>query len=635
MTRIATVGYLNAEPLTSRIDRDRFEVVADHPSVIARMLASGEVDVALVPVAAALTDGDFRVVGQVCIGAEGPVHSVLLVAETPPEAWTEVVLDGVSRTSRTLARLLLTRGPLADRVSDDLVIRDGGLGEGLQAASGTVAGLVIGDAARDVPGNLTERLDLAELWHDWTGHPFVFAVWAGRPDLDPEVVQHLKEAGHAGLAAREQDYSGADLDYVTRSIRYALDDRALIGLRRYAALAHADGLVGTEHVQLYGPLRPRRARRDLDTLLARAADGEGLEASELAWLDADARTGDLALAADLRREHRLGARGELTWSFARTIVVTDVDVSGSGSWRSPGDPEAVLLTPDEVAEKVVEAADVDAGEIHLVGGLHPGVGVEGWCRFIAAARAASDARVHALTLEGLRHLSSVDDRPVEAVIERLREAGLDGLVEGAILALDSGVRRIMAPESLSPRAWLGLAEVVHRAGLPFATGLEVGAGESRAARLAHLADIADLHGRTGGVSAFRVRPLRAERKIRPDGATAQDHLRTVSLARLALDGIDHHEAIWLQGSPGLAQAALHAGADRLAPVQLPERIEEDGAYYNPRAAALARKKQRDPWAELSKTVDHHLKHSGFTGHRHAPEPRVSPAPTTSSPRPSA
>ncbi len=128
MTRIATVSYLNARPLTSRLDRSRFEILEGHPSEIADLLRRGEVDVALVPVAAALSDGDYRLLGEHCIGADGPVASVLLVAETPPEAWTEVVLDGVSRTSVTLARLILAEGPLAARVRADLVVRDGAKG---------------------------------------------------------------------------------------------------------------------------------------------------------------------------------------------------------------------------------------------------------------------------------------------------------------------------------------------------------------------------------------------------------------------------------------------------------------------------------------------------------------------------
>src|SRR5690606_4466973 len=92
--RIATVGYLNALPLTAKLDRSRYDVSGDLPVRIAAQLAAREVDVALVPVAAVLDDPELRIVPGFAIGADGPVTSVLLVAETPPEEWTELLLDG-------------------------------------------------------------------------------------------------------------------------------------------------------------------------------------------------------------------------------------------------------------------------------------------------------------------------------------------------------------------------------------------------------------------------------------------------------------------------------------------------------------------------------------------------------------
>ena len=78
--RIATVGYLNARPLTAHLNREKYEVVEGHPSEIAALLASREVALALVPVVAALSDPEYRIEGSLCIGAEGAVDSVFLVA---------------------------------------------------------------------------------------------------------------------------------------------------------------------------------------------------------------------------------------------------------------------------------------------------------------------------------------------------------------------------------------------------------------------------------------------------------------------------------------------------------------------------------------------------------------------------
>ena len=112
MSRIGTVGYLNAKPLTRHIPREEHQVLEGHPSVISDLLVSREIELGLVPVVTVLQNPELRVVGGICIGAKGPVQSVFLVSETPVEEWTEVLLDDVSRTSMVLAQLLL-QGPLA------------------------------------------------------------------------------------------------------------------------------------------------------------------------------------------------------------------------------------------------------------------------------------------------------------------------------------------------------------------------------------------------------------------------------------------------------------------------------------------------------------------------------------------
>jgi len=267
-TRIASVGYLNAWPLTAFIDRAQHTVVEAVPSAVAEQLMAGQVDVALVPVATLLTEGDWRIVPGMAIGADGPVESVLLVAEGPVESWTEVVLDGESRTSAVLARLLLA-GPLAERVGE-LKIREVGRGEALGLASGGTAALVIGDAARELPERLGVRLDLAELWKQWTGLPFVFAVWAGRAGLDPRIGHDLRAAARKGREAIADRFHEADRVYLAERLRYDLDDRALMGLRRFGALGRRAGYFQNGDVELLEPQHRRVSSPDGDDPLTLA-----------------------------------------------------------------------------------------------------------------------------------------------------------------------------------------------------------------------------------------------------------------------------------------------------------------------------------------------------------------------------
>lgn len=601
-TRIATVGYLNAKPLTEYLDREDFEVSEGHPSEIARSLREGEVDLALVPVAAALTDGAFRIVPEVCIGAEGEVHSVLLVAETPPEEWTVVVLDAVSRTSRTLARLLLTRGPLSKRLRPDVEIVEGGFFAGIEQAAGTTAGLVIGDRARDIPDRLRHRFDLAEQWFDWTGLPFVFAVWAGRPDLHPSVIQSVIRAGHEGLSRRASDYTGADHEYVTRYIRYDLDDRALMGLRRYAALAHADGLIGTEEVQLFRATPKFSQRANVDALLAAAADGASLSTEQLISLAREAKTADLVAAASLRRgplerpESRLGYR----------LVVTNVDVDGMGDWVDPTSSDGFVLTAQEVESRVRGVVEVGITEVVLDAGLHPGVGIAQWVDWIRAAVQGGAATVLALSVEMIRDLSAMQDQGPEVLIQALKGAGLTGLAEGPTLALDPEVRR--SDRWCSPAVWTGMVSLLSEAGLHVQAGLEVGAGESLDARVEHLVA---LSGMQKCFSSVRVAPLSPRRGVVPAGATAEDMVRTVALARLVLHDVGPHEAGWMPGAPGLTQFALQAGADAVGTVFVEfDASSSESEYENPRAR-IGKPIQRSPVAELRSTMKHLLKQSGL------------------------
>ena len=292
-TRVACVGYTNAWPLTRHLDRSTFDVVPCIPSVAARLLARREVDVGLVPIASLFDPGmDVRIVPGLAIACDGDVASVLLVGERPLAEWTEVVLDGESRTSVILAQVLL-RGPLGRA---DLPVRPVDPGTGAFHAQGTVGAVIIGDAARNVPERLAVKIDLGSVWQQWTGLPFVFAVWAGRPDLDPHVIEGLRRAAERGLPERETACA-EDRRYLTEHVRYVLDDRAMMGLRRFVALAQCEGLLGEGELSLYGPPVASLASPDLNGLLDRVQVGERLKDTELAHLAANGRTAVLVAAA--------------------------------------------------------------------------------------------------------------------------------------------------------------------------------------------------------------------------------------------------------------------------------------------------------------------------------------------------
>ncbi|MBM4075391.1 MAG: menaquinone biosynthesis protein [Planctomycetes bacterium] len=177
LTSIGAVSYLNSKPLVEGLDeiiRGRATLRLDYPSRLAEDLSSGDLDVALIPSIEYFRGDGYEVISDACVAAHGPVLSVKLYSRVPWGEITSLALDEGSRTSATLARILLGEQhgvyPRLEPLPMDLKAE----------SSTTDAVLVIGDRAMFPPNeSFVETWDLGEEWYNWTGLPFVFAMWVG------------------------------------------------------------------------------------------------------------------------------------------------------------------------------------------------------------------------------------------------------------------------------------------------------------------------------------------------------------------------------------------------------------------------------------------------------------------------
>ncbi|MGZ3976738.1 MAG: menaquinone biosynthetic enzyme MqnA/MqnD family protein [Flavisolibacter sp.] len=236
--RVAAVSYLNTKPLLYGIKRhpilQDIDLIEDYPSKIAQMLIDDEVDVGLIPVAATLKMNHWEIVGNYCIGSEGPVASVCIFSEVPIQEIRRVYLDYQSRTSVNLARILLR-----DYWKKEVELIDATGEDYRDDIKGTTAGVVIGDRA------LQQRLrspfiyDLGEAWKLHTGLPFVFAAWIANKSLPQAFVDSFDEANALGLqhldqVIAENPFPLFDLkNYYTQNIKYHLDVPKRKGLEMF------------------------------------------------------------------------------------------------------------------------------------------------------------------------------------------------------------------------------------------------------------------------------------------------------------------------------------------------------------------------------------------------------------------
>lgn len=198
--RIGLVSYLNTAPLTFSLKEEAqardWSFREDHPTALNQALAAGEIDLGLVS-SYEYAQGDYLLLPDVSISATGRVGSVLLFSRLPLDRLSgeEVLLTGASATSVALLKLLLE-----DFCGQRPCYRVGPL-----AALGEAAAyLAIGDEALRLRHHppLPQSYDLAALWMEHTGLPFVFAVFAVRKDAWEEKTAAIRDFAQALYLSR-------------------------------------------------------------------------------------------------------------------------------------------------------------------------------------------------------------------------------------------------------------------------------------------------------------------------------------------------------------------------------------------------------------------------------------------------
>lgn len=211
--RIGRIPYINCYPVYGALDRGLVrldaELVDGVPTDLNQRMASGKLDLSVVSAVEYARDSvRYLLLPDLAISCDGPVRSVMLFSNRPaPElSRRRVVVSRSSMTSVALLELLFENVWHAqpqfvpgDAELGDVVTEDPGDGD---------ARLVIGDAALLLGSRHRNRYphayDLGQVWKDWTGQPFVFAVWVAqrKTEVRTALTAHaaLIESRNWGLA---------------------------------------------------------------------------------------------------------------------------------------------------------------------------------------------------------------------------------------------------------------------------------------------------------------------------------------------------------------------------------------------------------------------------------------------------
>ena len=249
--QIGAVSYLNSRPLIEGLEGllPSANLVLDYPSRLADALSNGQLDVALIPSIEYFRRPGYEVISDACVAARGEVLSVKLYCRVHPGQIRTLALDEGSRTSAALTKVILAERYGVIPKTEPLRM------ESATTDSGADAVLLIGDRAMHSPEeSFTEVMDLGQFWYDWTGLPFVFAMWVARREVNTEGVDealsHARDLGIANVAdiAREEAprlgiSETLAHNYLTRNLHYHLTSAERSGLKLFSELAAQHNLV--------------------------------------------------------------------------------------------------------------------------------------------------------------------------------------------------------------------------------------------------------------------------------------------------------------------------------------------------------------------------------------------------------
>ncbi len=300
----------------------------------------------------------------------------------------------------------------------------------------------------------------------------------------------------------------------------------------------------------------------------------------------------LRQAADALRRRLVG--DTVTYVVNRNLNSSNICVLRCGFCafrRDAGEPGAWRLAIGQLQERAAEAVALGATELCLQAGLDPEARLEG--SHVAHAEAvlralrqvAPRVHLHAFSPQELLFMAERDGLPLDAVLQRLRQAGLGSVPGTAAEVLSERVRRRLCPEKLSARAWVAVMRQVHRSGLAATSTLMAGHVEAPADRVAHLLTLVNIQrlARREGLRGFSefvllpfigaAAPAPLRRLVGRDQPDGDAMLRLTAQARLLLDRwIVNHQSSWVKLTLPVAGEALRWGCNDLGGTLMEEHI---------------------------------------------------------------
>ena len=257
--------------------------------------------------------------------------------------------------------------------------------------------------------------------------------------------------------------------------------------------------------------------------------------------------------------------------------------------REEGEDGAYQMSLKEIIDKASQIIQEKATELHIVGGLHPDLGIDFYVDMISSIhKRFPKVHLQAFTAVEISHFAEISGMTTHEILKRLKDAGLGSLPGGGAEVFSTSIREELCPEKLSGDEWLNTMRTAHNLGLKSNATMLYGHIETNEDRISHLLKLRELQDETGGFMSFiplAFHPKNTDMENIASAAGILD-LKMLAIGRLMLDNFDHIKAFWIMLGIKISQISLSFGVDDIDGTVAEEKITHSAGAETPEALTV-------------------------------------------------
>jgi aminodeoxyfutalosine synthase len=226
--------------------------------------------------------------------------------------------------------------------------------------------------------------------------------------------------------------------------------------------------------------------------------------------------------------------------------------------------DAWEMTEEDILDKVRSYKDIPITEVHIVGGVHPKMGLHYFADLIRKIKEIRpELHVKAFTAVELEYMCRKAKVSYKEGLQILKDSGQDSLPGGGAEIFDETVRNEICADKCDTNTWLEIHETAHGLGMPSNATILYGHTETYAHRVDHMDRLRNLQDKTGGFNTFI--PLKFRNKDNQmshiEEVSIVEDLKNYAVSRIFMDNFNHLKAYWPMIGRETAQLSLSYGVD--------------------------------------------------------------------------